>query len=114
MKKRKVFLQLLLSALVVLVALCGPCLFGQVDTGSVQGTITDQSGAVIPNAKVSLTNEGTNFTMSTTTGGDAHFVVGVVLHAQAPQAQLRIVLDNGSLKLGRNECGKLRERHCVL
>ncbi|MGO8719805.1 MAG: carboxypeptidase regulatory-like domain-containing protein [Acidobacteriaceae bacterium] len=35
-------------------------LFGQVDTGAIVGTIADQSGAVIPSAKVTITQESTN------------------------------------------------------
>jgi hypothetical protein len=41
-------------------------LSAQIDTGTITGTITDQSGAVIPHAKVSLTNEETAFTIMTT------------------------------------------------
>ena len=33
--------------------------FAQNDVGSVVGFVTDQSGAVIPGAKVTITNEGT-------------------------------------------------------
>lgn len=49
-------------------------LLAQVDTGSVQGTIRDQSGGVIPGAKVTLTNEGTSFTISTLTGTDGSYI----------------------------------------
>ncbi len=49
-------------------------LLAQVDTGTILGTIKDPSGAVIPHAKVSLTNEGTNFTITTTAGGDGSYV----------------------------------------
>ncbi|HEV2495685.1 MAG TPA: carboxypeptidase regulatory-like domain-containing protein [Terriglobia bacterium] len=48
-------------------------LFAQVDTGSVLGTITDQSGAVIPGAKVTLTDEGKGFSITTTTGADGSY-----------------------------------------
>src|SRR3974377_606219 len=39
----------------------------QVDSGSVLGTVYDQSGAVIAGAKVTLTSEGTGISLSTTT-----------------------------------------------
>jgi Carboxypeptidase regulatory-like domain/TonB dependent receptor len=42
----------------------------QVDAGAVLGTVTDASGAAVRGATVALTNEGTNATLSTTTGSD--------------------------------------------
>jgi hypothetical protein len=46
----------------------------QVDTGTILGTVRDQSGAVIPGAKVTLTNEGTALTMTTVTGPTGNYV----------------------------------------
>src|SRR5262249_22872835 len=34
--------------------------FGQANTGTITGVITDQNGAVVPNATVNVTNQGTN------------------------------------------------------
>jgi hypothetical protein len=42
------------------ILLCGAPLFGQVDTGAIVGTLRDQSGAVIPSAKVTITEQSTN------------------------------------------------------
>ena len=79
---------------VLLVALCsGPSLYAQIDTGSIQGTITDQTGAVVPGAKVTLTNEGTNLAITTTTGPDGTYIFTPVkignynLTAEAPGFQ---------------------------
>src|SRR5438034_5126890 len=47
--------------------------FAQVDTGAILGTVKDQSGAVVPGAKVTLTNEGTSFSVSTTAGPDGGY-----------------------------------------
>lgn len=52
--------------------------FGQVDAGAVRGTVTDSSGAVVPNAKVSLTNDGTGFTVSTMTSGNGSYTFSPV------------------------------------
>ncbi|MBZ5544684.1 MAG: TonB-dependent receptor, partial [Acidobacteriia bacterium] len=48
--------------------------FSQVDTGSVQGTVKDQSGAVVPDAKVTITNQGTGFSLTTTTSGVGSYI----------------------------------------
>jgi len=48
-------------------------LLAQVDAGSILGTITDASGAVIGGATVTLTNEGTSATLSTTAETDGSY-----------------------------------------
>ena len=44
--------------------------YAQVDTGSITGTVTDSTGAVIRGAKITLTNLGTGASLSTTSGSD--------------------------------------------
>ncbi|HEY6184263.1 MAG TPA: carboxypeptidase-like regulatory domain-containing protein, partial [Terriglobales bacterium] len=55
-----------LAMTVVVLVFSSQPLQAQVDTGSITGTITDASSAVIGNAKVTLTNEGTSAALSTT------------------------------------------------
>ncbi len=59
-----------LVAVIVVMALLGPSVLAQVDTGSITGTVTDASGAVVSGAKVTLTNEGTGASLTTTTTSD--------------------------------------------
>ncbi len=47
--------------------------FAQVDTGAVLGTVTDSSGGRVSGATVTLTNEGTNASVSATTGDDGGY-----------------------------------------
>src|SRR6266576_2747152 len=50
----------------------------QVDTGSITGTVTDPSGAVVSGAKVTLTNEGTAAALAVTTGSDGSYTFSPV------------------------------------
>jgi Carboxypeptidase regulatory-like domain/TonB-dependent Receptor Plug Domain len=65
---------------ITLTSLCfllvqSPCAFGQVDEGSISGMVQDPTGAVIPNAQVTLLNTDQGLTLSTTTnsGGEYTF-----------------------------------------
>ena len=68
------FFAVLLSLCIFLGVLVSSPLFAQVDMGSIQGTILDQSGAVIPNAIVSLTNEATNLTVETKSNSSGVYI----------------------------------------
>ncbi len=48
-------------------------------TGSIQGTVTDPSGAVVPNAKVTITNLDTNQMRETTTSSSGNYSSGSLL-----------------------------------
>src|SRR6516162_3091628 len=48
--------------------------FAQVDTGAILGTVQDQSGAVVPSAKVTLLNEGTGLPLTATTAADGAYI----------------------------------------
>lgn len=48
-------------------------LFAQVDTGTIQGTVTDATGSTVQGARVTITNEGTQFRQSNLTRVDGAY-----------------------------------------
>jgi hypothetical protein len=65
------------TTLVFFVGLLVPAV-AQVDMGSISGVIRDPSGAVIPNAKVVLTNQDTNISASTASGAEGEYTFSPV------------------------------------
>ena len=59
---------------VLLLAYGGLSAFGQGVSGSIAGVVFDVGGAIIPGAKVTLTNEGTGFTREATTNQQGQYV----------------------------------------
>ncbi len=57
-----------------LMCLVSPLLYGQA-TGSFSGNVTDNSGAVVANAKVTVTAQATNTTREATTDSTGHYLV---------------------------------------
>jgi len=57
----------------LLTLLMGAPIQAQIETGRILGMVKDQSGAVIPGATVTLTNEGTNLTFTVTTGPTGYY-----------------------------------------
>ena len=69
-----------LSALLLTAALCALCavpLWGQVEVGRVTGTVTDQSGAVVNGAAVSLTNNATGVVATQATANGVYAFTAV-------------------------------------
>ena len=62
------------AALLALVCLFGLPLFAQFDTGTINGTVTDSSGAAIANAKVTVVNTGTSVQKTVTTSPTGYYV----------------------------------------
>jgi hypothetical protein len=58
------------AALLLLAALTPCCVFGQSESASVSGRVTDQQNAVIPNVEVEIRNVDTNSAQVTKTNGD--------------------------------------------
>ena len=63
----------------LLLALLAATAWPQASTGSVNGTVRDQTGGVIPNAAVTLANTATNITSRTTTTGVGFYMFPGVL-----------------------------------
>jgi hypothetical protein len=59
-------------------ALGAAACFGQIGVSTITGRVTDASGAVVPNAQVSVTQKGTNFTFSTQTNEEGIYRVAPV------------------------------------
>ena len=53
-------------------------LLGQTDNGSIVGIVKDPTGAVVPKAKVVLTNEATGVESHATTNDSGYYVVNSV------------------------------------
>jgi hypothetical protein len=98
---RRIITGFLLFALILFV----PQLFGQSESGRIQGTIADASGAVIPNATINVTNLSTSRATSVQSGaageysvnalGPGHYTVDV-------QAQnFKSVTQNITLEVGQ-------------
>ncbi|MCU1312513.1 MAG: Oar protein [Acidobacteriaceae bacterium] len=68
-----------LSALPVLAPMA---VYGQVDTGTITGVVTDQSGAVLPNVPVTITNVGTGATRTASTSSNGTYTFTGVPAAQ--------------------------------
>jgi hypothetical protein len=65
------------STIVSLLFLCSSAL-GQVDTGIVLGSVLDSTGAVIPEASITLTNQAQGTTLTTKTNGEGNYQFPVV------------------------------------
>jgi len=74
---------LLASTLTILVFLALTIAFAQttISTGSIQGTITDPSGAVLSGAKITITNKGTSQSVTVTSTSSGLYASGALLPA---------------------------------
>jgi hypothetical protein len=62
-----------IAAFLGLLYVSGPFLYGQASASAISGTVTDSSGAAIPGAKVTITNQGTGVPHDTTTDSSGFF-----------------------------------------
>ncbi|MGA7379260.1 MAG: carboxypeptidase-like regulatory domain-containing protein, partial [Terriglobales bacterium] len=63
--------------LLVLVGCCSGSLLAQ-DTASITGTVTDQTGAAIPNAQVTVSNPEHGIKRSTVSNGSGDYLVSAI------------------------------------
>jgi len=68
-------LTLFVTVLATIFLLCAPSTAAQVESGQIAGTVTDQSGAVVPSATVTITNLATNAVRTTETSASGAFLV---------------------------------------
>jgi hypothetical protein len=61
--------------LLLLILVASQSTFAQTIFGRISGTVTDSSGAVVPNATVTIRNNATNLERSTTTDGEGFYTV---------------------------------------
>ena len=61
--------KVLMLALGITLTLIASAAYAQVTTGNVRGIVTDPNGAVVPNAKVTITQKSTNVSTTTQTTG---------------------------------------------
>ena len=69
-RPRRIGSRILYGAWLLLAVLVPCCVFGQSESASVSGRVTDQQNAVIPNVEVEIRNVDTNSTQVTKTNGD--------------------------------------------
>jgi hypothetical protein len=68
----------LLAALILIFNIGALRLSGQAATATIQGTVTDASGAAVPDAKVTIKNAGTGATVNATSNAQGRFSVSYI------------------------------------
>ncbi len=98
--------KLFLAVCLVLVLMVSGSAFGQAVNGTVVGTVTDSSGAVVPKAQVTITLTGQSATYTTETNESGNFTepnlppgvytVGIVAPGFKKEARENITLDTNT------------------
>ncbi len=91
----------------VLTAMCSIGIFAQdITSGTIQGIVTDEQGAVVAGATVEAKNKGTNFSKSFTTESDGRFTFlsmpsGSYVVTATKQGFAKLIQENVDLTVGR-------------
>jgi hypothetical protein len=94
------------AAVVVVFLLAATTAWAQSTTATVQGIVTDQSGAVVPNAEVTATNQFTNVARATKTDSTGNYLIPALptgtyrIEVQAPSLGRQMVTGL-TLQVGR-------------
>jgi len=67
------FRYLVQAAMTIVVLACGISIHAQVTTGTVRGVVTDQTGAVVPGASVTITDPNTKTSQTAESGGGGEY-----------------------------------------
>ncbi len=60
---------------VLVILLCAALAFAQVETGQISGTVTDSTGAVVPNAKITVTSKSTGAVRTATSNQSGDYAI---------------------------------------
>lgn len=63
------------TRLAIVLCLSGLTVFGQIITGTIQGTVTDQTGAILPGVNITVRNLDTNLTRNSLTNETGNYIV---------------------------------------
>jgi len=123
MKPQRSFLFLICLLAVIAFGLMPAWAQSTISTGSIQGTVTDPNGAVVPNASVTITNKGTGQQIKTKTSSSGAYASGPLqpgayeVRVEAPNFQTQVtqltvqvgVTSNGNAKLAVGKASEVVE-----
>lgn len=98
-----------IAILTVITAISALMSWPQASTGSVQGTVRDHSGAIVPNARVELANTGTGVSAVSTTNE-----VGFYLFPGISPGQYRLVAEAPGMQKFQGEFPLRVQQHAVV
>lgn len=96
-----------IGVILALFSICATSAFAQnITSGTIEGTVADEQGAVVPGAAVEARNVGTNFTRTFTTGSDGRFTFlamppGRYVVTVTKDGFAKLIQENVELTVGR-------------